>query len=543
MKVVRGGGAEGAAHQIRFFLRESAAEEPGRRAAAVKGLGRVGRWAAAYGEVVAGVGDAVVRAAQDPAAVVRAAAADALGRLGPAGGDGAGAVVVALMGDADPAVRRRASLAAERLGLTGPEVVAALRRLSQDTDRHLRINALLGLRVRGETPEPALLVRLLGDTESLVWGHARNALYPLLRDRPVRELLLRTARQGRGLSRVRALDMLPSKDLAGLRESLVEGLSDECPEVRGMSASKLSDEDGTRAVDAILSALAAETEPEAARQMLHTLGWRGEERVLPLAVRWLDHPDAGYTAVWTLARLDTSEAWEWIRTVVVSGPGSGSEPVPGRGHPEVRAAAAVALGERGAPRATALLVPLLRDPDERIRVGALRGLTGLGRHGRHGRLRRLRRERRAAAAALLALLTADGTVLRHTRNALSEYPEALPAVRRLIGHPSDEVRAAVVSLLDEDEEADVRLLLAHLHDPSEPVRYEALQGISRYVDGYGELPRDAHGLLGEIEALAHTPHSPSSPRSPRSPRSSATSFNIRLTAGRILDALGRRGTA
>ncbi|MEU1553314.1 HEAT repeat domain-containing protein [Streptomyces scabiei] len=533
MKGVRGGGAVGAAHQIAFFLRESAAEEPGRRAAAVKGLGRVGRWAAAYGEVVAGVGDTVVRTAQDPAAVVRAAAADALGRLGPSAGDGAGAVVVTLMGDADPAVRRRASLAAERLALTGPEVVAALRRLSQDTDRHLRINALPALRVRGETPEPALLVRLLGDPEPLVWGHARTALYPLLRDRPVRELLLRTARQGRGLSRVRALDMLPSKDLAGLRDSLVEGLRDECPEVRGMSASKLSAENGTRAVDAILSALAAETDPEAARQMLRALGWRGEERALPLAVRWLDHPDAGSTAVWTLARLDTSAAREWIRTVVVSGPepGPGSGPVPGRGRPEVRAAAAVALGERGDPRTTALLLPLLRDPDERIRAGALRGLAGLGRH------RRPRRERHAAVEALLALLTADETVLRHTRNALGEYPEALPAVRRLIGHPSDRVRAAVVSLLDEDEDGDLRLLLGHLHDPSELVRYEAWWGISRYVDGHGELPRDATGLLGEIEALAHTP------RSPRSPRSSVTSFNIGLTAGRILDALRKHGSA
>ncbi|MFE7765996.1 HEAT repeat domain-containing protein [Streptomyces sp. NPDC057438] len=197
--------------------------------------------------------------------------------------------------------------------------------------------------------------------------------------------------------------------------------------------------------------------------------------------------------------------------------------MPGRGHPEVRVAAAVALGERGDPRTTELLLPLLRDPDERIRVGALRGLEGLGRHGR------LRRQRRATVEALLALLTADEAVLRHTRNALSEYPEALPAVRRLIGHPSDGVRAAVVSLLDED--GDVRILLDHLHDPSESVRYEALCGISRYVDGYGELPRDADGLLGEIEALAHIP------------RSSVTSFNIGLTAGRIVDALGRRGTS
>ncbi|MEH0619541.1 hypothetical protein QBA57_19285 [Streptomyces scabiei] len=60
------------------------------------------------------------------------------------------------------------------------------------------------------------------------------------------------------------------------------------------------------------------------------------------------------------------------------------------------------------------------------------------------------------------------------------------------------------------------------------------------MNGYGALPRDAHGLLGEIEALAPATRSP---RSPRSPRSSVTSFNIGLTAGRILDALRKHGSA
>ncbi|MEE1758105.1 HEAT repeat domain-containing protein [Streptomyces sp. SP18BB07] len=526
MGVVRGGGADGAAHQIAYFLRELAATEPGRRASAVKGLGRVGRWAAAYEDVVADVREAVLRAAQDPAAVVRAGAADALGRLGPVGGEGAAAVVVALMGDPDGGVRRRASLAAERLALEGPDVVGAFRRLmSDDSDWHLRLNGLLGVTRREGAPDPTVLIRLLGDTGTHVWGQARTALYPLLRQGPVREQVLHTARQGRGLSRARALDMLPSKDLDRLRGSLVEGLRDECPAVRGMAASKLSGDRSSRTVDAILSALAAETDAEAARRMLHTLGWWGEERALPLAVRWLDHPHPGSTAVWALARIDTPEAWEWIRTVVVSGPGP--EPVPGRGHPGVRDAAATALGERGDARTTELLLPLLHDPDERIRRGAVRGLMELGRH----RLRR--RRRRPVVEALLGLLTTDEAILPHTRDALSNYPEALPAVRQLIDHPSDEVRAVVVSLLDVDEDGDVRLLLGHLHDPSESVRYQALYGISRYVDTYGELPdaADRAGLLGELKALAHGPYS------------SVTSFNIRLTAGRILDKLKVEGKA
>ncbi|MFF9772838.1 HEAT repeat domain-containing protein [Streptomyces sp. NPDC013978] len=534
MGVVRGGGADGAAHQIAHFLRELAAAEPGRRAAAVKGLGRVGRWAAAYEDVVAGVAEAVVRAAQDPAAVVRAGAADALGRLGHVGGDGAGAVIVGLMGDPDGGVRRRASLAAERLALEGPDVVGAFRRLmSDDSDWHLRLNGLLGLARREGNPETAVLIRLLGDTGTMVWGHARIALYASLGDRRVREQVLHTARYGRGMSRARALDMLPSKDLARLRGSLLDGLRDECPGVRGMSASKLPDDRRSRT--AVLSALAAETDAEAARQMLHTLGWWGEERAEPLAVRWLDHPESGSTAVWALARIDTSAAWELIRTVVVSGPGPGPGPGPelwpGLGHHEVRTAAARALGERPDPRTAELLLPLLRDPDERIRAGAVRGLMQLGQHEPRGAEQHA--VRRAVVEGLLGLLTTDEAVLHDTRNALSHYPEALPAVRRLIDHPSDEVRAVVVSLLDLDEDGDVRLLLGHLHDPSESVRYQALYGISRYVDAYGELPEaaDRAGLLGELEALAHGPHS------------SVTSFNSRLTAGRILDKLEKEGKA
>ncbi|MFM9580471.1 HEAT repeat domain-containing protein [Streptomyces caniscabiei] len=526
--VVRGGGADGAAHQIAYFLRESAATEPGRRAAAVKGLGRVGRWAAAYGDVVAGVAEAVVRAAQDPAAVVRAGAADALGRLGPVGGDGAGAVVLGLMGDPDGGVRRRASLAAERLALEGPDVVGAFRRLmSDDSDWHLRLNGLLGLARREGNPETAVLIRLLGDTGTPVWGHARMALYPLLGKRRVREQVLHTARYGRGLSRARVLDMLPSKDLARLRGSLIEGLRDECPAVRGMAASKLPDDRRSRT--AVLAALAAETDAEAARQMLHTLGWWGEERAEPLAVRWLDHPESGSTAVWALARLDTPEAWEWIRTVVAGGPGP--EPVPGRGRPDVRDAAATALGERGDARTTELLLPLLRDPDERVRRGAVRGLMQLGRHEPRGAEQHA--DRRAVVEALLGLLTTDEAILHDTRNALSNYPETLPAVRRLIDHPSDEVRATVLSLLDANEGSDMDTLLAHRHDPSESVRFQALWGIGRYVDTHGELPLAAAGttLRDEIGRLAHGPYS------------SITSFNIRLTAGRILDKLEKEGKA
>nr|WP_107308248.1 HEAT repeat domain-containing protein [Streptomyces qaidamensis] len=104
-------------------MRESAQPDPERRAAALKGLGRIGR--AEHARVLAG-------AADHPDPAVRAAAALGLGRLGvPEAGEEA---LPLLMGDADPGVRRRASVAVTRLGLGGPAVTRAFACLLSDPD-------------------------------------------------------------------------------------------------------------------------------------------------------------------------------------------------------------------------------------------------------------------------------------------------------------------------------------------------------------------------------------------------------------------------
>ncbi|MDT0573601.1 HEAT repeat domain-containing protein [Streptomyces sp. DSM 3412] len=541
-------------------MTELSAGEPGRRAAAVKGLGRVGRWASAeHGDVVAGVGSAVVRMAGDSDALVRAAVADALGWLGPLGGDDAGTVVVELMADADTRVRRRASLAAERLALTGPDVTEAFRRLLDDADWHLRLNGLLGVSGRGGSVEPAVLVRLLGDTQSYVWGPARLALFSSLGRKPVLDEVKHTARHGHGLARARALEMLPERHTRDLRDSLLDGLRDECPEVRrvvagllakhlagpaeallsplglsgavdaffsavrrsGVAESLLPALRPSATADALLAALEAETDATVAARLLTALGGWGDVRAVPAAVRWLDHPEAGPSAVRALAGLGTPAAVRWIRAAFVSAPGP--DLGPGLGHPTVRAAAATAYGTLAPPDATESLLPLLRDPDQGVRAGAVDGLGQLGRRGLPSR------ERHTAGEALLGLLTTDEPNLWHTRNALAEYPETLPAVRRLIDHPSGEVRATVLTFLDEDDDADVALFLAHLHDPSESVRYQALWGINRYVDAYGKLP--------EAREVPQAPHRPdplsviNALAQPPSPR------RLRHAANRVLEAL------
>ncbi|MEU6038477.1 HEAT repeat domain-containing protein [Actinomadura sp. NPDC047616] len=140
----------GTEHQIAFFVREISEADPPRRAAAVKGLGRIGR-----PEHTA----VLIAAARDRDPGVRAAAAIGLGRLlaptrgAPAPRDGRRAVerpvhdlLVELLADPDARVRRRAASAADRLELTGPAVTAALGRLLRDEEYHVRLNALVALR-------------------------------------------------------------------------------------------------------------------------------------------------------------------------------------------------------------------------------------------------------------------------------------------------------------------------------------------------------------------------------------------------------------
>ncbi|MFD5231821.1 HEAT repeat domain-containing protein [Streptomyces qaidamensis] len=194
----------GADHQIAFFLRESAQPDPERRAAALKGLGRIGR--AERARVLAGEAD-------DPAPAVRAAAALGLGRLVvPEAGEEA---LPLLMGDVDPGVRRRASVAATRLGLGGPAVTRAFARLLSDPDHHVRINALDGLSALGVPGDVTTLAALLGDPDPAVWGRARTLLYRCGEDPAVRAEVMRTARRGTGAARARALERLPEGSPSG----------------------------------------------------------------------------------------------------------------------------------------------------------------------------------------------------------------------------------------------------------------------------------------------------------------------------------------
>ncbi|MFJ4277441.1 HEAT repeat domain-containing protein [Streptomyces massasporeus] len=318
----------GTDHQIAFFLRESARPEPERRAAALKGLGRTGR-AEHAGVLAVGAGD--------PDPHVRAAAALALGRLGiPEAGR---EVLPLLMGDAQQDVRRRASVAAVRLGLDGPAVTGAYARLLSDPDHHMRINALDGLTALGVPGDVTALVALLGDPDFTVWGRARTLLYTCREDPAVRTELIRVARQGTGAARARALEWLPERCTGQLLESLLTGLHDPSPVVR-IQARRLFHVEQQQIQDKLAALLRTEEHPDAAAGLLDGLGGRGDDRVTEPAVRWLRHPVAGPSAARALGAVDPGTAAPHLREALTDE----TLPPPAPGPPPQRPSAPRAAG-------------------------------------------------------------------------------------------------------------------------------------------------------------------------------------------------------
>ncbi|CAL9326943.1 HEAT repeat domain-containing protein [Streptomyces sp. SudanB52_2052] len=471
----------GADHQIAFFLRESTAPDAERRAAALKGLGRTGR--SEYAPVAA-------EAAGDPASSVRAAAALALARLGdPEAGR---AVLPLLMSDEDPGVRCRASVAVTRLGLGGPAVIEAFARQLADPDRRVRINALEGLSVLGVPGDAAALVRLLGDPDPAVRGRARTLIHGCAGDETVRAEVIRTARQGSGTARARALDWLSESHTEHLLDSLLTGLRDPSPAVRIAVARRLFHVEQRQVQDKLAEALRTERDPEVAARLLRGLGRHGDEHVGEPAVRWLRDPIAGPSAAQALGALNTDTAAEELRAALAD------ETLPSR----TRAAVATAIGAQGRWDAVWLLLPLLDDPDDDLRAGALDGLEARVENG----LRLW--ERHPVAWSLAAHLETDARHIWRTRNALFGLAQALPAVRRLAdGSRSAEVRAAALSLLDGDDPTDerarhdVRRFLRSLDDPHEAVRYQAVLGLTRWVEATGSLPPGGEEARARLTAL------------------------------------------
>ena len=499
----------GSEHQIAFFLRELAGPDPLRRAAAAKGLGRVGQREHAW---------LLAETAGDLVPEVREAAAVGLGRLGvPEAGE---RMLPLLMRDMDPWVRRRASVAAIRLELHGSETVQAFAELLNDPDHHARINALVGLAALGVPGDVAALVGLLGDQDGAVWGRARSLLYVLRDDPAVKAEVIRTAREGDGAARVEALTLLPGRCTERLLDSLLAGLRDPSPEVRIAVARRLADVETPQVHEALAAALDAEQDPSVAGRLLDMLEQPDDQQMTGTARRWLRDPVAGPAAARALGEVSTGTAVEHLRGVIAD------TAMPG----PTRAAAATAVGECGRWDAVWLLLPLLDDPDADVRAGAVDGLGALVHNG----LRLW--ERRPVARALVTRLTTDPSTAWRTGHALNGLADALPALRHLADSAEEgKVRATAISLLVPEDldgpghggygaEEDVRRLVRGLYDPQEPVRYSAVLGLKQWVAVGLALPPDTGALHDRLMALAQDP-------SPRLRQTAADAFQA-LTDGR-----------
>ncbi|GLZ12047.1 hypothetical protein Acsp04_22820 [Actinomadura sp. NBRC 104425] len=474
----------GTEHQIEFFVREISEADPPRRAAAAKGLGRIGR-----PEHTA----VLIAAARDGDPGVRAAAAIGLGRLlVPAPGeraprDGRRAVarpvhdlLIELLADPDAQVRRRAALAADRLELTGPAVTAAFGRLLRDEEYHVRLNALVALERLAEPGDVAALVDLLDDPVLAVRNFARVVLRKVLHLGAHNDVLLprlsQVAASGPGRARAAALSMVAHHGRADLAEA---GLTAAEPKVRRVAASILLRDPRPETADRLLAALDVERDPEAAIPLLVFAGRCGE-RGLAAAVRWLHDHQAGPVAALALGRIGTPEAVRRLRAVV-----TGRTAVP----PVVRGEAACELGTMSDPNDADRLIALLDDPNYDVRHGAVHGLAAMDLDGP-----RARRQRDRIVEALLSSWVAHPVLSWYYHQALRRHadirhPEVRARLRRLAEESHGDGRAAALALLaDTGTGQDADLFAALLRAPDEDARYEAARMLAHYGRLHKTLP-------------------------------------------------------
>jgi HEAT repeat protein len=136
----------------------------------------------------------------------------------------------------------------------------------------------------------------------------------------------------------------------------------------------------------------------------------------------------------------------------------------------VRLALCQALGQLGDPAGVPTLTELLHDEDETIRLGAARAL---------GKIQGAAGSRTLLSAALL---DPSQTVRRHARKALAERrsPDVLPALTGALSGGTPEVRAGAAQVLaDLGDPSAVPALLRALEDPDARVRGAAGHALGR----------------------------------------------------------------
>ena len=165
--VLAGMGSSG----VEVLTKAIGSEDPGMRATAAQGLGKIGPSAAHAVGALAGL-------LNDKQAAVRREAADALGRMGPAAGDAATALTGTLK-DADPGARLPAARALRRIDrTTGQKTIGVLVALLKDAKPEIRQDAACALAAHGAGAIGAVpaLVGMLKDSPRASVKAAATAL-------------------------------------------------------------------------------------------------------------------------------------------------------------------------------------------------------------------------------------------------------------------------------------------------------------------------------------------------------------------------------
>ncbi len=159
--------------------------------------------------------------------------------------------------------------------------------------------------------------------------------------------------------------------------------------------------------------------------------------------------------------------------------------------PEVRADAALRLGQTKAREAVDALVAVLDDPDERVRVEAARALGEIG-----------------DPRAVPALTRLAGDRLHTVRIAVAQAlgkigdPAALPALKQLLYDPEQGVRLAAttaVGAVPGDESLDLLLQVA-LRDDNETLRTHVVRFLGER-EARGAIPRLEAALVSEADIV------------------------------------------
>jgi HEAT repeat protein len=367
---------------------------------------------------------------------------------------------------------------ADRKDLT-PELIA---RAEKDTDPAIRGRALDALHALGSRDAVPAALEALGDPDERVRAAATNLIGNLGGSELAEVIRPRTADK-EPLVRAAAARALGLVHATGAEPEFALLLRDPDARVRAAAAEGV-EEAGWRGAAPILIELLTDTDRDTRIAAARALGAVGDaDAVTPLVRAFADSDrDLGDAITHAVARIDPDALSRIIdlllerhdvesRVLVVKTLSSLRAPHPIRllemlfrdQAPEVRAAAAAALGLVPEPTAATLLMDGLGDPDDQVRANTVDGLVRLDHRGAAGQILDLLgndpspqvRERAALAVGLFRPVGGEVSLLRLSTRLGETLAVRAAAALALGAYDQESIVARVLEMADESAVRDV----------------------------------------------------------------------------------------